>query len=383
MKTQEKIMKGKIAEFCYLAALAICIFAQQGQRLNYQVDVGRWLTLLRQSLYLAGALFLVKIVLTFREHYKEYLFGALCAVILWISRRQCGNDTMLFMGICMMCCPGVSTRKILWVYLILGFVFLPGSALLAHFGVLKEYLVDSSGNVSWAAGWGHPNTLAGFLMSWLLVVWYLFVADRKLYWSFLTFWAAAALIYLLTDCRTVTIVLSAAPVVWAAFRSKIVKEDGQIRKCMALIPVFFFAASVLLVLIWKQGQFTGSTLWSRCRLALTGIERYGLHLFGSQVTMVGTQLHAETGAPYFTLDMACFHSLIIYGILPTLWLLGFSTEAAYLSALKKNDKMLLILFLLYLYGVSEANLLYFTFNFTWACLAEGGTAFPKLSRRRV
>ncbi len=192
-------------------------------------------------------------------------------------------------------------------------------------GILEDYVyphhIVSFIDTGHSLGFKYYSTPGYIAMA--LTAMYLYLDRHCGYIRLILLTAANILFYLIHTTAlaiAVSLIMIAAYVVtvkWSWF-----KFQKKIWDYLAILaPLGFFSGTVLLVLLYAGDGFSInipilSTIASRLEYSIEALEEYGLHLFGTRVTMYGnTALFYGEADSGFYIDSGYIYMLIAYGIL--------------------------------------------------------------------
>ena len=257
-------------------------------------------------------------------------------------------------------------RRILLCYLIVYLVQLVISLAGVPAGLTVDVLKVEKYGIGHSLGFIHPNVTAQSVFLVLVLLWYLYL-KRKRFIAIGLFWAAAAVVYVLCQCRTITIFLAVFPVMAAQLppSGEGTEPDrhgksGRIAGIAAAAsPFLFWGLSVVLSLCMDVIQRTrGLPFYNMMgRFVQTGIalKKYGFHFLGQKIDCSGRVMMHVNGKTevLHVLDNAYVTYTIQEGLLFMLPLLGWLSLAAGLCFRKRNDRLLLISLFMLIYALME------------------------------
>lgn len=114
--------------------------------------------------------------------------------------------------------------------------------------------------------------------------------------------------------------------------------------------------------VWRN---LNDLLSGRLALGKSAILKYGVSLFGQEITWIGFSLKKDNiynASGYNYVDCSYLQILLQFGILFLIAVVGIYTVAVY-RAVKQGDYYLVwILLIVLLFAITEPKLMYFTFN---------------------
>ena len=230
----------------------------------YRIVSGKQLkTILRAMVWLL-------VLLEMPVNWKRGLL-ALAAVLLrqFVPAIGGGNERMLEI-IILAILSNLGTRNTnAWTWLgahaayICLLVLLNAKGLTADYVKPEAWLGRFGGEFGHSLGMAHPNSLALFTMSTVLLVWYL-IPRKKLWISAVLFAAAAMFCLWVTKSKTIILLLLVFPLIsWLTGKCRLEKKGYRI--CFALLPLL--ACAVSYGLSWyymrHEGEIAFSTFWMR------------------------------------------------------------------------------------------------------------------------
>ncbi|MCI8466471.1 MAG: hypothetical protein HFI63_11585 [Lachnospiraceae bacterium] len=256
---------------------------------------------------------------------------ALGGVAVMVAVRS-GYQEPLFWAILVVGAKGVSFRKIIKTYVVVSGTIV-GIAFVAslldvivnlQYEVVKEgvgeYVRNSFGII-------YPTDFAAHIF-FLMVIFFYLMGGRAKLWHYIFCVGIAAAVYLLCRTRLDTGCMMIAIILYGAVHyrgkhcqriKKIYHPDGWIKRYgVWSMPVAAFSITLATIL-----YNPGSTFWinldkimtNRLNLGQSGLNNYGIKLFGQPVPMIGNGGSTVLPGTYFFIDSSYLFVLLRYGLL--------------------------------------------------------------------
>lgn len=319
--------------------------------------------------YCSYAICCVKIVID-RYRYKTVFIGcALCFIFLfsWIGSS---NRVMMFFLLLYFAAYDVESRQGLRTIYITQTIFLFTLVLLSMFGYATDYIFDPYTRMRHSLGFNWTTT-APILYFFILLA-YIYLKQEKIkiieyiLLELLNIW-----FYKMTDTR-MTFVASTLFLFFFAIEGVLKnrwKFWKNFNKIYYILPTCICMFS--LVLHWSYNpenqvwRNLNDLLSGRLALGKSAILKYGVSLFGQEITWIGFSLKKDNiynASGYNYVDCSYLQILLQFGILFLIAVVGIYTVAVY-RAVKQGDYYLVwILLIVLLFAITEPKLMYFTFN---------------------
>lgn len=236
---------------------------------------------------------------------------------------------------------------------------------LDRIGVLPIYLFTrADGRVRYNLGFTHPNGL-GFI---LLNICLLYILSKKFFRlaDMILLIGIGIFTYIFPNSETAAILIIIAGIISKLLESRNVSAMTKHTKKLLWITSILFVAAVIIcvyLVIFKSigEEFISNisgTLYTRFIYGRQAIVNYGFSLFGKSVVMSGDLdlIRGGNMNSYFTLDCAYVYLPITKGLIPTFFFFGYYLYCIKKAIAKNNLKLLTVMLLLIVYGVSENNL---------------------------
>lgn len=205
-------------------------------------------------------------------------------------------------------------------------------------------------------GMGHPNSLALYIMSTMIMLWVMLKKHFRWWMTFLLFYIGAAIVLYLTLCRTVCIIMCIFPIV--SFIIELLLNKKQIKASktvISIIPIIMMAITlgISVYFLHNPGKNMDMNFSMRFREFRFILSDYHLP-FGSFGAITGVWVFYDN--LYLMLIACC-------GYIPTIIVLG-SCIAMLLYLISKKEMALLTVTVIFLfYGIMENAMIYFIYFF--------------------
>ncbi|MDO4614327.1 MAG: hypothetical protein Q4B15_01735 [Lachnospiraceae bacterium] len=270
--------------------------------------------------------------------------------LMWIAVLGCavlsvlvGRYTSLLLAVSLAVSgEGIPFRKMVR-HLLFGEIFWTAVIMLSCFvGILQDYTFPHAqafeGAIAHSFGfkyyslWG--NLVLAFVMMWAFlrgkrVTWAEILLGFVLNYGLYRLHTTNLPYYICTASLIAVIIISKFGF---QFRGRFWKYAG------ILAPWLLFAATALIFILHQRGIFTIDrskhyTLWSRFNYTQQAIDKYGIHLFGSDIKMLGnTKLMYGQAESSFYIDSGYMYILLAYGIcMAVILLFMYSVIMRYIS----------------------------------------------------
>ena len=297
---------------------------------------------------------LILVILQFRTDARRALALCLTGLISYFVWRDSSLPLVLeFVASVLLSNLLGKPRTIAKVFLTAFLVFAAflAAGLAAGWVENRMFYFDYAGSVP-SFGMGHSNLPALLLMSILLLVWYLWLAEHPVI-TFPVFWAAAAGIWFMTYCRTVVIVLVGFPLVNLICGIAVKRKMRRSLRVIAFLPLIFAALSVF-CMYWIPVQKLFSTrgnFFARFYFPYLFIRDYGISIFGT--TVRGNAV----------MDNLFLHLFSYFGVASVILVSGLLTWVGLQYCRNKQYNALVILVIIMVYSLMENAIIHQPFGF--------------------
>jgi len=305
--------------------------------------------------------------------HKEKLLNLLLFISCAGSAISSGYAFLLVPLLFIISAKGISFRKLVQIYCVVAGVLLFLTVAGSQLGIVENLVYGK--RISF--GFNYPTDFAAHVFFFVLAYCYL-RKDRLTYVELAGILGLSIFTMVFSHARTnsICLFLTFAVFLYLKVRTEVSSRKGTDYKMSPnLSKVLIFSMPICAALIigltvlyhyWPTNAYliTLNNLFStRLHLGSLGLERYGIHLFGSPFSMVGWGgSTAPPEAEYFFLDSSYVLMLIRYGIMVFVSAITIFVINSW-RALKQNDYTLLcILALISLQCVMEHHLLEIAYN---------------------
>ncbi len=272
------------------------------------------------------------------------------------------------MFFCLMVC-GKDYRRVLKLFLVL----IASTLVFAFFGWLCGFTSDAAkpdvdfGGHSY--GIIYPNNWGFLVFDVLVLVWYLFLREKKIL-TVILFWAAAVFMVKVITCKTIALLAAVFPLAgmlaeWVEQRENThvlnngKKSSGKLlRRIVIALPFVFFAFMLFLCwqMDWVRDMFYQTPLKTMAMRFVEGgyaLRLNGVTLFGGEFGQMQEGIVEYTKEIDMKVDSAYVAYLIIRGVIPVLVTLLWMS-VAHGRCLKNRDyRLLTISVFMLLFSVME------------------------------
>lgn len=282
------------------------------------------------------------------------------------------SDTLLFI----IGAKGVNFKKICFVYLCVAVSIQLIALYMINAGYIANYIYEDTDRVRNSWGVAYPTDFAAHIMGICAV--YVCWRERKLtFVEIALILISGVFVYSTTYARNDTIGILAIGILCL-----VVKVLGlfkiQISKCKWMNILAFSIIALFIVSVWMAAAYDeNSSLMvsldrifsQRLTMGHVGLQRYGIHLFGTQVAENGLGFGSVI-APgfYFFLDSAYVRILIKYGYIFAV-LISIMFISIFFRVRKLNkDYILVVLLVMLITAFVEHHFFDLSFNLIWLLL---------------
>ncbi len=294
-----------------------------------------------------------------RHFFEVLIILGICAVFYKVGNGL-GRPLFYFYGAFIASAEAVDFKKIARTSLTAVLAALGCIGILILMGRLPDGLYPHGDGFAHCFGFSYYSTVPFYLFYCFLL--YLYIKKKTAGWIEIALWLVAnqllyayftlSLTYGLTLIVTVLYVL--------IIKLELVRIDTLPVKIFSFIG---FPAGMLLSCIGMLYYNSENRIWSllnrishnRIQESHKGIERYNITIWGQKIAMQGNSITHET-TDYFYIDSAMIYSLLGFGLIFTVMIVGMYIYLHQYSCWK-NDKMLFI--------YVTAVLLFAIMNNTW------------------
>ena len=345
----------KYGEWVFYLGLFLMIVSFNWLTVNHEMPEEYYF--LRIWLFRSGVLLLVVRTLLF---FHKYPLLVLCFLILLpifkYSYSLSGWNVILCSFVIIAASKDADIKIILRIYLSAFLLILLTTLITWKIGWTGEVVKHRFGFVGHSYGFSNPNILSCLLqMLTIAVLHYWSIKKTSVIW--ISCWASALLIVLLTWCLTSFVVLLLIPIFYFLLKRYSIPSWS-----LALLPWVFFVISILLSCYY--GPSYGSTSFeSRFSIPALVYQNHGLSLWGQDYGFVGWGRSWQTGEQSLSVDNVYMHLVLCDGVMIALFVFFFLSHFLYRVGNTKHPLLISCAIALTLSGMMEGLMLNAIFNF--------------------
>lgn len=256
----------------------------------------------------------------------------------------------------------VEFDSILRIYIRCMVIFLVGIVLAYSLHLTISTKTISVYSVRNSVGMAHPNNFAVIIMS-LAMALICFNKKKSNFFNWVVAIVTAYLIWSITGSRTSLIGIILFIVLLTIRKNiKIVSSKNMHGH---FLKVLFIASMVVAVYL----MFNSSEMWAdvnfvaRFSSAYQLFEKYGIKVFGSNITFVSSSQASLLGVAPVILDSAFLALVLYYGILVTIVYISFFNKGIVKAISNDNDCILIVFVVFIMHGFMEQSMLSPCYNF--------------------
>lgn len=363
----QKKYKWKIGTFIWMCAwsiyLLMYIFIRQSEiNAMYHTD-----TIYKIVQISVLAAFIFKMVFFDRYTVKELILYFFIVGLFLINSYIANIEFMLFLFICVISSKGLDFNKFIRYDFFIRCFILIIILLLCDLGIINNYSVLVNGQLKFSVGFYHPNTF-GIYIAILLLEW-LYIKFYKLcFWDYLIFLSGLISINRISHTRSTIIAFIFIIGLTILIKNKnLFYIKNWINQILILLPIICVLTSFLITFLYYMespyGFKLNTLLTTRVARSSEFIEKYGIHLFGKEITTIGTRESEIMNIPMNILDMGYVRLAINNGVLILIFFIVVLTLIQKLSIEQKKYPLLICNTFFILIGIIETYVYLVAFNF--------------------
>lgn len=299
----------------------------------------------------------VLVILEKRYARKTLLTYAIISLFGLYSAVQIGNVGFL---ITIITCFAIREENIdviiKYIYQIELFLFLTVvviSSLMSVIGI-KSITTVISGELRYNFGFSHPNTFSMFLFN-LILMWTYINFNRIRTKNVVAIFLSTTIAYSFTKTRTFLIDVGCLLLILMIIKINSIRINNVLSVVARFITPALAGFTYALALLYMTGSNVAiaidNILSYRIRLAAYGLVKYGVSLFGKNLSNIKVVYDQYWGLNSFTFDNIYAYLITNIGIV---WLIIICI-CFYLLAKKKEPKLCLCIIVWALYGMTEVH----------------------------
>lgn len=295
---------------------------------------------------------------------KNQLYIFIAFVVLDFLFKKLANNHLLFeLFFVPFCLAQFVRREVLFKILFFTAIITFFSILLLYnLEILQPELFYRGDKIRYTFGFSHPNPL-GFNVFYVALL-YCFSKEHNGYFSIGILFILCIFNYLIP--RSVTssslifiFALSLILLNSVRFSNFFERNNNRLYFCVLFFLFAVVSLSYLIAFSEIGKEFLlkmPGSIWARFELGKIAYERYGLSLFGTPIVEIFPD-PVKNITEYFVVDCAYFYLPINYGVIFSIIFFILFIYILKISVNKKEYKLLFVMLIMILYGVSELLIL--------------------------
>ncbi len=313
--------------------------------------------ILRKAIFNISKSLLILRTLLFVRRYPRYVLLCIAIyLILKLSAYLSNGNGITTSFIILAASKDTDIKQSLIIYLVTFVLILLAAPFFWSIGWTGEVIKHKFGLIGHSLGFYNPNTLS-VLIQTLTILALCFWNIHKTSVIWITCWATALFVGILTLCMTSVVILLLAPVLYY-----FIKKNPVPTWRLTLLPWLFLLASIILSCYYGP-SYGETTFESRFSISALVYQNHGLSLFGQDYGFTSVAKALKTGTHPLCVDNTYMHLILSDGIVVALLVLVFFSHLFF--KIGKNGQPLLITYaiLIALSGMMELVMLKTIINF--------------------
>ena len=326
--------------------------------------------ILRLIRYASCCIFIIVIALKLlmKGYEKKHLimYAVLCAAILLVVYFS-HDKLMGYYFTAFMAAYREDARKVACVSAVLTGGLLLVNLIGSYTGFSVNYLFGEAERARFGLGFSWTSSAPVLFLFFTML--YIYIRKEKMhFWEFIILEAFNVYFYIMTDSRF-AFVLGSAVVVFFFIESLFKDHFRFVMRIKWLMTVLPFIIALLVILSYfiydpdlSFFRELNSLLSDRYELGSSGIERYGISLFGQPIQWFGYDINNLVIADYNYVDCSYLQILLQYGITMLLAALYIYARGIYRAAKVQDGYFMCILVFISVFSITEPRLMNLAFN---------------------
>lgn len=331
-------------------------------------------------------IFLFKVCFVDKYTFKKIAAYLLIILGAFINSLYIDSNEVFFTILVLLSTANIDFRKFVKIDLAIRIILVTLIVASCLIGLLPNFAKLVNGSFKQALGFTHPNVLCFFIITILLELMYL---KRKITAKYIAINVLALVfMYLICYSRTAVCVYAAIFILDILIRNKEKIFNKRIVKIfIMLLPIILTVLSFVAIIEYGHGSVIMKKInqvsTTRISNGYKYYSNYGVSLFGSKISTVGTRKSLLTGEDISILDMGYLKLAIANGVLITvafLLILYFQLKNV---ANRKEYELLIICIFFIISGLSETNIYNIAMNFSLVAILPLAKSFQTKNKVRI
>ncbi len=298
---------------------------------------------------------------------KRVLIYLLIILISFISYYICRDATIFKLVLLLFSSKNIEFNKFIATDLKIKLFFIAIVLCCHYLGLTNDYIMlRSDGLIRNSVGFSHPNVFGMYILMTCMEFVYFKKGKIKLH-HFILLSLIIFFIDYFSNSRTSIVVL----IIFMLYllSKKIVDKILDNRNIQFLIKRLFLILTVLVISITYLysinnhfGIVVNNVTSNRIYSIYYFLKTYGIHLFGSKLYLVSSEMAQLNGIKSFILDNSFMNVMIQYGLCVYV-ILYFLFKKTFHKLFQDNNKILIVIFIiLMIYGIMETGTIKIIYN---------------------
>ena len=313
--------------------------------------------ILRKAILNISKSLLILRTLLFVRRYPRYVLLCIAIyLILKLSAYLSNGNGITTSFIILAASKDTDIKQSLIIYLVTFVLILLAAPIFWSIGWTGEVIKHKFGLIGHSLGFSNPNTLS-VLIQTLTILALCFWNIHKTSVIWITCWATALFVGLLSLCMTSVVILLLAPLLYY-----FIKKHPVPAWSLTLFPWLFLLASIILSCYYGP-SYGETTFESRFSISALVYQNHGLSLFGQDYGFTSFAKALKTGTHPLCLDNAYMHLVLCDGIVVALLVHVFLSLLLYRVGKIGQPLLIAYAILITLSGMMELVMLSSIINF--------------------
>ena len=302
------------------------------------------------------------LLIQFINQSKKYKVKSIGYVLLIfgfsiLSWKKSGSNEVLILILFLICSKNIKFNTIVKVDLIIKILFFAIIIVCYKLGFTNVYyMYRENGLIRSSMGFSHPNMFGLYVFSICCDLFYVIQNKKRLLMYFI-FCIAIVIVLHFSDSRATCVVIILLMIGSAICNRNNLMENKIVKKTLQYFFVVCALFSILMAIFYSENSTffrrMDELFNTRISSANTFLKEYDINLLGNQLELIGTKQAKILKVESKILDNAYVKLLLQYGIIIFCTYFVMFKKIINRAYKEKNYKIIIILTVMMLYGISE------------------------------